>query len=161
MLKHPWLDMEANYDTRYTKKEFDIQQLKKEMKNKDPADDLMVDDPRQEMNELAESEPELYAADSDESGSLSAPNINEDLSDEGYGNSRSRRVENLYGSIEGEKASDDRSLMRSRSRRARLLSCKAKLAKINNSFTGPYPLDPTEFNHNDKGANVQFAHGEK
>ena len=74
------------------------------------------------MNELAESEPELYAADSDESGSLSGPGINEDLSDEGYGNSRSRRVENLYGSIEGEKASDDRSLMRSRSRRARLLS---------------------------------------
>lgn len=110
------------------------------------------------MNELAESEPELYAADSDESGSLSGPNINEDLSDEGYGSSRGRRVDGMYGSLEGAAASDDRSLMRSRSRRARLLSCKAKLAKINNSFTGPYPLDPTEFNHNDKGANVQFVH---
>lgn len=46
MLKHPWLDMEPNYDTRYSKKEFDILQLKKEMKNKDPTEDLNVDDPR-------------------------------------------------------------------------------------------------------------------
>lgn len=110
------------------------------------------------MNELAESEPELYAADSDESGCLSGPDINEDLSDEENGNSRGRRVEKMYGNLENVAAKDDRSLMRSRSRRARLLSCKAKLAKINNSFTGPYPLDPTEFNHNDKGANVQFMH---
>jgi hypothetical protein len=156
MLKHPWLDMEPNYDTRYSKKEFDILQLKKEMKNKDPTEDLLLDDPRQEMNELCESEPELYAADSDESGSLSGPNINEDLSDEGNSLSRGRRVERMYGSNEGVPASDDKSLMRSRSRRARLLSRKAKEAKINNSFTGPYPLDPTEFNHNDKGANAQF-----
>jgi hypothetical protein len=41
--------------------------------------------------------------------------------------------------------------------RARLQSRKAREAKINNSFTGPYPLDPTDFNHNDKGANVQFT----
>jgi len=106
------------------------------------------------MNELCESEPELYAADSDESGSLSGPNINEDLSDEGNSLSRGRRVERMYGDNEGTPASDDKSLMRSRSRRARLLSRKAKEAKINNSFTGPYPLDPTEFNHNDKGANA-------
>jgi hypothetical protein len=30
---------------------------------------------------------------------------------------------------------------------------KEKEAKIHNSFTGPYPLDPTEFNHTDKGEN--------
>jgi len=41
--------------------------------------------------------------------------------------------------------------------RARLQSRKAREAKINNSFTGPYPLDPTDFNHNGKGANVQFT----
>jgi len=29
--------------------------------------------------------------------------------------------------------------------------------KIHNSFTGPYPLDPTEFNHTDKGQNYQFS----
>ena len=30
---------------------------------------------------------------------------------------------------------------------------KDKSAKINNSFTGPYPLDPTDFKHTDKGPN--------
>jgi hypothetical protein len=30
---------------------------------------------------------------------------------------------------------------------------KEKDSKIHNSFTGPYPLDPTEFNHTDKGEN--------
>ena len=30
-------------------------------------------------------------------------------------------------------------------------------AKIHNSFTGPYPLDPTEFSHTDKGENYQFT----
>jgi len=29
---------------------------------------------------------------------------------------------------------------------------------LNNSFTGPYPQDPTDFNHTDKGANAQFLH---
>ena len=38
--------------------------------------------------------------------------------------------------------------------RARLMSRKANEVKVNNSFTGPYPLDPTEFGHNDKGANA-------
>jgi len=35
---------------------------------------------------------------------------------------------------------------------------KAKGPKINNSFTGPYPLDPIEFDHTDKGPNTQFLH---
>jgi hypothetical protein len=35
---------------------------------------------------------------------------------------------------------------------------KGREAKINNSFTGPYPLDPTDFNHTDKGPNNQFEH---
>ncbi len=66
MLRHPWLDMPANYDIRYTKKEFEIMQLKKDLKGDkskngaDTAADLMVDDPRQEMNELIESDPEMY-----------------------------------------------------------------------------------------------------
>lgn len=37
------------------------------------------------------------------------------------------------------------------------LAWKEKQAKIHNSFTGPYPLDPTEFNHTDKGENYQFS----
>lgn len=34
---------------------------------------------------------------------------------------------------------------------------KEKASKIHNSFTGPYPLDPTEFSHTDKGQNYQFS----
>lgn len=30
-------------------------------------------------------------------------------------------------------------------------------SKIHNSFTGPYPVDPTEFSHTDKGENYQFS----
>lgn len=38
---------------------------------------------------------------------------------------------------------------------------KKKDVKLNNSFTGPYPQDPTDFNHNDKGANAQFVYYNK
>ena len=34
---------------------------------------------------------------------------------------------------------------------------KDEESKIHNSFTGPYPLDPTEFSHTDKGKNDQFT----
>jgi hypothetical protein len=48
MLKHPWLSMPANYNTKYTQKEFDIIKLKKEMKyGTDYATaDLLLDDHR-------------------------------------------------------------------------------------------------------------------
>jgi serine/threonine-protein kinase SRPK3 len=48
MLKHPWLSMDANYNTKYTQKEFDIIKLKKEMKyGADYATaDLLLDDYR-------------------------------------------------------------------------------------------------------------------
>ena len=36
-------------------------------------------------------------------------------------------------------------------------TAKEHQSKIHNSFTGPYPLDPTEFNHTDKGQNYQFS----
>ena len=50
--------------------------------------------------------------------------------------------------------SDDDSLMGSPERATALKQRKAKEAKINNSFSGPYPIDPTDFNHNDKGPNA-------
>lgn len=87
--------MDSNYETRYSKKEYDILQLKKDMKQVDPSADLMVDDPRQEMNELVESEPELYEADSDESGSLGGEGYNEDLSDD-VSEVRDRLMDGLY-----------------------------------------------------------------
>ena len=48
MLKHHWLSMDANYNTKYTQKEFDIIKLKKEMKyGADYATaDLLLDDYR-------------------------------------------------------------------------------------------------------------------
>jgi len=36
-------------------------------------------------------------------------------------------------------------------------AAKETQSKIHNSFTGPYPLDPTEFSHTDKGENYQFS----
>lgn len=48
----------------------------------------------------------------------------------------------------------ERSLQTSREGRARLQERKEREVKLNNSFTGPYPLDPSDFNHLDKGANV-------
>ena len=38
-----------------------------------------------------------------------------------------------------------------------LKNAKEAQSKIHNSFTGPYPLDPTEFSHTDKGENYQFS----
>lgn len=34
MLKHPWLNMEAKYDYKYTDKEYEVMMLKREMKEK-------------------------------------------------------------------------------------------------------------------------------
>jgi hypothetical protein len=87
--------MEANYETRYTTKEYEILDLKKKMKQVDPTADLMVDDPNQEMNELVESDPELYEGDSDESGSLGGDGYNEDLSDD-VSDVRDRRMDGLF-----------------------------------------------------------------
>lgn len=71
MLKHPWLSMPANYETKYTEKEFSILKLKKEMRfGSEPTADLLLDDPRQEMNRLIDSDVEVYKPDSDESGSI-------------------------------------------------------------------------------------------
>lgn len=58
MLDHPWLNMPANYDYKYTEKEFQIMQLKKEMKGAEP--DLTNNNYKLEMNELIESDPEDY-----------------------------------------------------------------------------------------------------
>ena len=63
--------MPANYQTKYTEKEFDILKLKKEMKHgSEPTADLLLDDPRQEMNQLIDSDVDVYKPDSDESSSI-------------------------------------------------------------------------------------------
>lgn len=71
MLAHPWLDMESNFDFKYTEREYEVMLLKKELKNQmkggqgQQQDTADVED-RQEMNELVESDPELYGADTEE-----------------------------------------------------------------------------------------------
>lgn len=155
MLSHPWLAMPANLDTRYTEKEFTILKLKKERKYgaEFATADLLLDDPRLEMNVLVESEPEDYAADSDDSAQ-SEPRqesgFNDDIDSEEL-DTKERRMERAL-----ENNREDRSLQASWEGRARVQSRKAREVKVNNSFTGPYPTDPTDFNHNDKGANAQF-----
>jgi hypothetical protein len=61
MLKHPWLNMSDNYEFKYTDIEYDKMITKKGMKNtlrggKDNTQDNEVQDDRQEMNELIESD---------------------------------------------------------------------------------------------------------
>jgi hypothetical protein len=111
------------------------------------------------MNVLVESDPENYEPDSDDSGCIggysnSPGRFNDDLDSEEF-DIRERKMEKAFEVNKG--GAGERSLERSREGRARLQERKKKEAKINNSFTGPYPLDPTDFNHNDKGANVQFS----
>lgn len=53
MLGHPWLDMENNYDYKYTELEYQKLQMKKQMQAKNEAGG---EDVAQEMGELIESD---------------------------------------------------------------------------------------------------------
>jgi len=69
MLDHPWLDAAANYEYKYTDREYEVMMLKKELKDKVKTGGTrshVLDDSHQEMNELIESEEEENAADIDE-----------------------------------------------------------------------------------------------
>jgi hypothetical protein len=66
MLSHPWLNMGANYEYKYTEKEYEIMMLKKDMKLSAPKGGRDLDDSVHEMNELIESDEDLNAADLDE-----------------------------------------------------------------------------------------------
>ena len=114
--------------------------------NEEPMDE----DTKKEMNELVDSEPEEYACDLD----IKKPRRkfmggNEDLSDQ---------VDIHDNWDELFDSSSDRSFEGSEERETKVKAAKVKGAKLNNSFSGPYPADPTEFNHTDKGANAQFLH---
>ena len=149
MLSHPWLNMSANYEYKYTDKEYEIMMLKKDMRQASSkggkgAGASGLDDSQQEMNELIESDEELNAGDLDEDR-FGAQHPHQNSSDD----------EAIEGGEDEDYDYDDDelSLVDSDDERAQLRKAKAKQAKINNSFTGPYPLDPTDFNHTDKGPN--------
>mmetsp|Transcript_6907 Transcript_6907/g.5146 ORF Transcript_6907/g.5146 Transcript_6907/m.5146 type:complete len:296 (+) Transcript_6907:206-1093(+) len=138
MLNHPWLNMEPNYEYKLSDKEFEIMMMKKKLKDelqpppksrKEASLEELV-----EMNELLLSEPDLNHADLDVSGACF---------DSSFGSGAS------CGS---------RSLMDDEEQGERVRRRRDRDAKVNNSFTGPYPIDPTDFNHTDKGANYQFEH---
>lgn len=91
------------------------------------------------MNELRESDEEENQADCEDKLDM----LEEDDDDEETGGDLDEHSLSLI-------ASDDEY--------DRVKKRKEKDAKINNSYTGPYPLDPTDFNHTDKGPNFQFVH---
>ena len=61
MLKHPWLNMSDNYDFKLSKRKIESMLLKKDM-----VKGQQEDKEEREMNELIDSDPELYAADTEE-----------------------------------------------------------------------------------------------
>eukprot|EP00352_Strombidinopsis_acuminata_P003334 CAMPEP_0176387682 /NCGR_PEP_ID=MMETSP0126-20121128/36969_1 /TAXON_ID=141414 ORGANISM="Strombidinopsis acuminatum, Strain SPMC142" /NCGR_SAMPLE_ID=MMETSP0126 /ASSEMBLY_ACC=CAM_ASM_000229 /LENGTH=234 /DNA_ID=CAMNT_0017755437 /DNA_START=1900 /DNA_END=2604 /DNA_ORIENTATION=- len=149
MLKHPWLNMSANYDYKYTDKEYDIMKLKMKVSGGGKAED----EDKQEMNELIESDPEQYAPDGEDLADLSDENdFDSDENDDDSGGEIGKRTSAWDFFDDGD------SLMDSDEGNERMKSRKKKDPKINNSYTGPYPLDPTDFGHADKGPNAQFMH---
>lgn len=94
--------MPANYETKYSEKEFEIRKLKRDMKyGPEPTADLLLDDPRMEMNQLIESDVEAYQPDSDESslgGLVQSPGggINDDLDSEQQFDIRERQFQKAF-----------------------------------------------------------------
>lgn len=81
-MSHKWLNMSANYEYKYTDKEYEIMMLKKDVMagaNKG-ARNAPNDSEQQEMNELIESDEELNGADIDDDRASS-----DAMDDEGAG----------------------------------------------------------------------------
>ena len=153
MLQHPWLNMPPNYDYKFSKKEWDLIQFKKDMK-KEP--EPFAEDAKLEMGELVDSDPEIYWCDN-ESKRVNKRDVggNYDLSSQEDLMRGKDPWDVLFDS------DSDRSLEDPEEHELKVKAHKRKDVKLNNSFTGPYPQDPTDFNHTDKGANAQFAYYNK
>ena len=136
--------MEDNYDFKYKEREYEIMMLKKNLKNDAKPEDAGAEE-KQEMNELVESDPELYAADAD----VAEPSTR-----------RQRQKVNNKITIDDDDLfnASEISLEDPEEFRETFAIRKEQESKIHNSFTGPYPLDPTEFSHTDKGENAQFGY---
>lgn len=65
MINHPWLNMKANYEYKYTDREYEVMMLKKQLNEKSGKGKQTLDDSIHEMNELIESDLEQNAADDD------------------------------------------------------------------------------------------------
>lgn len=105
---------------------------------------------------MVESDPELYNADTEKKRrSKRYLAGNHDLSGQDDLALNSSPWDQLFDS------DSDRSLEDAEEYDAKVKAHKKKDVKLNNSFTGPYPQDPTDFNHADKGANAQFVYYNK
>lgn len=146
--------MPDNYDYKFSKKEYEKIQFKKDMKKQDEpfAEDLKL-----EMGELVDSDPELYEGDNE-------------TRPKGFRRNRGAGGNNdldmMRGSVDPwdvlfDDSDSDRSLEDPDEHEIKVKAHKKKDVKLNNSFTGPYPQDPTDFNHTDKGANAQFVYYNK
>ena len=156
MLDHPWLNLAANYETRYTEKEYQIQPLKKDLKKEDWGPH--IDNTREEMNELIDSDPELYEPDVEDENLSPIEKKKRPRKMNGAYNDQQQEEKQLADKLDQLYEDSDDSLEERPAFDAKKKARQKQEAKINNSFTGPYPIDPTEFNHNDKGANAQFQH---
>lgn len=138
-------------------------------KQQDTAD---VED-RQEMNELVESDPELYGADTEEMF-LSSKKKSQQKEREKFKSDMQNHLKNDKNDKDAEgvltsSATNDATILNTlfdpeeislidpQEERELMKAAKETQSKIHNSFTGPYPLDPTEFSHTDKGENYQFS----
>lgn len=67
ILAHPWLNMQANYDTTMNEAEFQKMMLKSKLLGKE-------DDNNKEMSELCDSEDDLFRADSEDNNRSNSDN---------------------------------------------------------------------------------------
>lgn len=126
------------------------------------------------MNELVESDPELYGGDTEEmnmpvkAGKKNSQSERDKLKADIKGHLKSKDDDNQPGVMSSSAANDatilknlfdpdEISLIDPEEERQLMKDAKEAQSKIHNSFTGPYPLDPTEFSHTDKGENYQFS----
>ena len=128
--------MADNYDFKFTKKEYEKIQFKKDMKKEAEP---FAEDAKLEMGELIDSEPELYEGDNE--GTKPKKSRNQTRSGPGNQDLNSQvdlmrddfLIDTLYDS------DSDRSFMDPDDQELIVKAHKKKDVKLNNSFTGPYP----------------------
>lgn len=129
MLNHPWLNATANYDYKLSEREYEVMMLKRQVKDQITGGgkkEAEKEEEKGEMSELCESDIEQNNADIES-------DFDPNHSDLELEDSDSRSL-----------ADDDWQYWAKE---------KKKEVKINNSFTGPYPVDPSDWEHRDKGEN--------
>lgn len=151
MLNHPWLQMESNYDNRFTKEEM------KEYKEKKKAQDKISENENQnvEMSKLLLSETGRNEADNE---MLSTFDLS-DYTDDSFASLFEDSDESL--TVMPKKKTEKKKKKPTDGKKKQIKATEfikrdiAEGKTFNNSFTGPYP-DETDHLHLDKGANPQF-----